>query len=130
MIHTFYCQYCNRIKSYQSDFTTGYSEDDNGNKICFSCCKHVDIEYMRENDKITLYLTGNIKEGFYISNWPGSLKIRVFPKKGNHNITGSRYDVWFSCAGKQWWGVQYGELTQLCHCKASKNNVKIGDLRP
>lgn len=54
-------------------------------------------------------------------NWPGSLEFRCWTRTGNHNIARTRYDVWFyGPDGYIWYGVTYGEDTQLCHCKRTK----------
>ena len=72
---------------------------------------------MRNHGKIALYLTD---EG--VTNWPASL---VFPVRyrriGRHNWAGKRYDVWFTGPdGKPWHGTQYGDNTQIIHCKRVK----------
>lgn len=102
--------------------TSGYGTEPNtGRRLCFKCCGLKDEEAMRKTGRITLYLSG--QPGFYkLTNWPGTLKIAPYRvRKGRHNIAGSRYDVWFSFNGQEWHGVQYGENTQLCHCKVKKN---------
>jgi hypothetical protein len=86
---------------------------------------------MIETGKAVLYLTttpnmtpaGNRHgDKGTVSNWPGSLKFQTGPVKvGRHNMAGKRYDVWFRGPdGKDWHGVQYGENTQLCHCRRIK----------
>lgn len=103
--------------------------------ICYSCCADKDKERMRDTGKITLYLDcerwrEQRKKGSSIracmgtvQNWPGSLKIPCFTTCGNHNIARTRYDVWFKFEGYEWWGVCYGEDTQLVHCKRTKKKV-------
>ena len=60
-------------------------------------------------------------EEVYLTNWPGTLRLPVkdgLVKAGRHNFAGIRYDVWFiGPDGKEWHGVQYGDNTQICHCK-------------
>jgi hypothetical protein len=47
---------------------------------------------------------------------------------GRHNIAGVRYDVWFRGPdGHVWWGVQYGDMTQICHCKRTKEECNPND---
>ena len=90
---------------------------------------------MDEHGKITLYLSYRTEKGlasvtgkpysfrsYWLGNWPGSIKIIPHHvRKGRHNIAGTRYDVWFTDhKNRQWHGVQYGENTQLCHCKRLK----------
>lgn len=88
---------------------------------CYDCCAVLDTQQMKDTNQIVLYLDQDQENNYFVSNWPGTLKIMVEEiKKGKHNIAKTRYDVWFSYAGKNWHGVQYGEWTQLCHCKAVK----------
>lgn len=109
-----------------------YGRDKEDNKFCFDCCGKQDLEQMRTQDRITLYLTmpthgakmnGQIK--FFdgkVSNWPGSLSLHATGRVGNHNIARTRYDCWFSDPhGNKWHGVQYGDFTQLVHCRKLKD---------
>lgn len=118
------CNVCKKqIMKEKDSCSTGYAENDKKEKICYTCCAAEDIEYMKNNDRITLYLNSYDKT---VTNWPGTLKIPVkhgYIREGRHNIARVRYDVWFSYAGKQWHGVQYGDLTQLVHCKALKQKA-------
>jgi len=121
-VHEFKCSDCNEDKRYESPHTTGYGTFD-GLKVCFDCCGKRDEKNMDETGKATLYLA---KRGpyWYVSNWPDTLKICInFPgvRKGRHNIAGVRYDVWFNFGGFRWHGTQYGDRTQLCHCKRTKH---------
>ncbi len=88
-----------------------------GKKYCYECCAELDRQHMLKNDKIALYLT---PKG--ITNWSGTLKFEILDKKhGSHNMAGTRIDVWFVGPDKHiWWGVQYGENTELLHCKRTK----------
>lgn len=127
---TFTCCKCGKTKPVQTDGGTGYGENDKSEKVCFACCALDDAAYMREHGRITLYLTGPSVLDYQakaspwkLSNWPGTLE---FPTQrtstGRHNMAGTRYDVWFTGPdGAPWWGVQYGENTQLCHCRRIKN---------
>ena len=118
---------CGHEPSPHESFTTGYGVDMDGNRKCYECCAVDDKARMIETGKATLYLSRSIsaewpdkgKEVWTVGNWPGSLKLRTgSPRKGRHNIAGSRYDVWFTGPdGKDWHGVQYGENTQICHCR-------------
>ena len=136
--------------------TTGYGQDKDGNKVCFECCGKQDLETMRNKGDIWLYLTFEtakqivthiggktqpprvIANSAKLTNWPGSLLIKCnHARRGNHNMAGYRYDVWFDFVdgpivdGKQtghvWHGVQYGDNTQLCHCKRTKQIWRQGD---
>jgi hypothetical protein len=84
---------------------------------------------MRARRKATLYLTGDASSGFYVGNWPGTLKIAVSRfKLSRHNIARSRIDVWFRVEGAglikgaNWHGYQIGDNSQLCHCKQLKGS--------
>lgn len=114
--------------------TSGYGQDSEGKKYCYACCAERDKEAMRTDGRITLYLSkvgahdksqrAFIAQHYKISNWPGTLTIE--PTKveiGRHNIAGTRYNVWFVFEGDWWYGVQYGENTQLLHCKRTKEKV-------
>ncbi len=120
----FICGDCKSEITRESDScSTGYGIDKNDRKICFKCCAEDDKKQMREQGKISLYLTfpkgslANIK----VNNWPGSLSFPIhYVRNGRHNIAGKRYDVWFSFEGTRWHGVKYGDMTDICHCKRIK----------
>lgn len=100
----------------------GYGCDDLGRRHCYVCCADHDQAYMRKTGKITLYLTtfdnGSLGR---ITNWPGSLEFRTaYVRRGRHNIAGRRYDAWFWFEGAHWHGVQYGDNTQIMHCRRTK----------
>lgn len=107
-------------------FSTGYGTDREGNRVCFACCGIRDQKDMEKTGKATLYLTLKERPGLRlfadgeVGNWPGTLKLPCRVKRGRHNIAGVRFDAWFRFAGKDWHGVQYGENTQLIHCKQLK----------
>jgi hypothetical protein len=75
---------------------------------------------MKDEGRITLYLTDDGR----VTNWPNSLSFKGHVSKGRHNIAGTRYDVWFTGPdGHRWHGTQYGDNTQICHCKRTKERV-------
>lgn len=111
---------------------SGYAIMRKGDKdvrVCYDCCAIHDAQIMDSHGKMVLYLVAKREEShghslttYEVTNWPGTL---VFPalsvKKGRHNIAGSRTDVWFQDShGKEWHGVQYGDFTQIIHCKRTK----------
>ena len=133
----FDCTMCKKHFVHTDNLTTGYGVDKDGNKVCFSCCGYEDKAEMILTGKAVLYLTKTdedvplssmglqpLKKRYYVTNWPGTYKTHcTYHKKGRHNMAGSRYDVWFTGPdGLPWWGVQYGENTQICHCKRIKGN--------
>lgn len=116
---------CGHYPSDCSSFTTGYGVMPDGKKHCYDCCGEMDREFMVREGKMVLYLTDR-----EVTNWPGTLKFKCYHKReGRHNIARVRYDVWFNgpdehgnMTGAKWWGVQYGNFTQICHCRRIKND--------
>ena len=95
-----------------------------GGIICYDCCGRDDEAVMRKlghSKRLPLYL-GRDDNGWYVGNWPGTLRFRVTGiRKGQHNWARTRWDVWFSDSDhNKWWGVNYGEMTQIVHCKRLK----------
>lgn len=113
---------------------TGYAIDKNRHKVCYDCCAKRDSADMVKTGKGYMYLhwphnepsrailSPTRENNIFLTNWPGTLKIPVgSAQKGRHNIAGSRYSVWFTGPdGKPWFGVQYGENTQICHVRRLK----------
>ena len=97
---------------------TGYGINRNNEKVCYAC---LDRDYMAQHDRMALYLQGSNGQ-YQVINWPGTLRIPIISySHGRHNIAGSRVDVWFKDhTGRRWWGVQYGEWTQIVHCRKLK----------
>ena len=108
--------------------------------VCFACCAVRDAYMMTKtghSKDLPLYLSdsgdtrivtsagrhpayGRYTDGL-ISNWPGTLRFKCRVKVGRHNIAGVRYDVWFTGPDNHvWHGVQFGDNTQICHCKRTK----------
>ena len=133
------CGYSGPFRVCGDGKTTGrlYAHRQDGAILCDACCGESDREDMIRTGRAMLYLTMppasearstyGLRDEFlrfangalYLSNWPGTLRINLGAvKKGRHNIAGVRYDVWFDGPdGKEWHGVQYGDLTQICHCR-------------
>jgi len=112
---------CGHEPSPHESFTTGYGVSPDGKTYCYACCAERDKQRMRDDGRITLYLVKRGEE-YVLTNWPASLEVHPFRvRKGHHNIAGTRYDFWFSFEGTPWHGVQYGENTQLAHCKRVKS---------
>ena len=112
---------------------TGYARDGEGRAVCYACCGLEDQAHIRANDRITLYLVqkadaptrarGVLSPGDWeVTNWPGSLRIPVsYIGRGAHNMARTRLDVNFTGPdGAQWHGVQYGNNSQVCHCRRLK----------
>jgi hypothetical protein len=126
----FTCSVCNQTKPIPLTGGTGYGYDKDHNAVCYDCCADGDRKQMEESGRIVLYLTQatplpnglRLTRDNKVANWPGTL---TFPltciKTGRHNIARVRYDVWFrDHQGKEWHGVQYGNNTQICHCRRMK----------
>jgi len=115
---------CGHLESEHSEHTRGYGRDEQGKTYCYACCAERDREQMRKDGRTTLYLVKETRNGLHLhklTNWPGSLEIGVnYYRRGHHNIARTRYDVWFTFEGDEWHGVQYGEMTQICHCRRLK----------
>jgi len=80
---------------------------------------------MRDTGRAMLYDTGGINgDKGEITNWPGTLRFNVLWRKtGRHNWGLTRHDVWFiGPEGQAWWGVRYGDNTQIVHCKRIKSH--------
>lgn len=108
------CDFCKKtIEPEPGSCGTGYATQPSGHITCYQCCGKVDRDYMKRHGKNTLYFDGQ-----NVTNWPGTLKIKPTEyKNGRHNIAGTRCDVWFNFNGRQWHGTQYGENSQVLHCK-------------
>jgi len=126
-----FCERCGKKIVPKYEFSTGYGvlrkEDGKEEKLCYECCADIDraeIEKCKPGDRFMLYLhyEKNGKYGdSYVCNWPNSLKFICGVREGRHNITGVRYDVWFTDhIGRDWYGVTYGDNTQICHCRLLK----------
>ena len=105
--------------------------------VCFACCAAEDRARMIETGRATLYLTilpGSSEVGMVnrkafhgwnyadgkVTNRAGSLSFACRVKRGAHNMAGRRYDVWFTFNGQPWHGTQYGDNTQIAHCRRVK----------
>ena len=121
---TFGCTDCGRIIPIQTSGGTGYGMDADGHRICYRCIGENERCDLISAKRATLYLTlpKGDPEGFgYVSNWPGSFRRRVLNvSTGRHNMAGKRYDVTFRHAGHTWRGTQYGDNTQIVHCRRVK----------
>jgi hypothetical protein len=118
---SFTCDDCGHIKPVQKEGGTGYAITNDGKHVCYECCATRDRKAMRETGKATLYLVRSPNGGHEVTNWPGSLRLRVgMVKRGKHNIARVRYDFWFSFEGHLWHGYQIGDNTQLATCKRTK----------
>ena len=112
---------CGHPESEHLSITRGYGQDRDGKKYCYDCCADNERQAMLDTGRATLYLVKD--NGHYeVTDWPGKLRFKVYYKHvGRHNIAGNRIDVWFDGPdGHVWHGVQYGDWTDICHCKSTK----------
>lgn len=134
-MNTFKCSACGETKAVGGDMRPGYGKDPGtGAIVCYACCGVRDRARMIETGRATLYLTqaphGDRPVGAVgmahpaqhkVGNWPGTLTFPVARvKRSPHNVAQYRYDFWFTCDGDTWHGVQYGDNTQIAHCRRTK----------
>jgi hypothetical protein len=85
---------------------------------------------MLDTGKATLYLVDADAHGMrYVTDWSGMLRYRALNYRvGRHNMAGKRYDVDFIGPDGYWWhGTQYGDNTQIIHCRRRKDAVLPDD---
>ena len=87
---------------------------------CYQCCANRERARMIEAGRATLYL--DTKAPAKVSDWAGLLSFPVpYVHIGAHNMARRRYDVTFiGPDDAQWRGTQYGDNTQICHCRRIK----------
>lgn len=108
----------------------GYGADPSGRSMCRECCAGWERDRMIRDERAALYLTRNqvltgrgMRAGSYVvTDWLGGLRFPVQQvREGRHNIARTRTDVWFTGPDCYvWHGVQYGEWTQVVHCKRTR----------
>jgi hypothetical protein len=108
---------CGHEPSPHGEYTTGYGSDSNGKTSCYECCGVLDRKAMKESGRGVLYDCGKT-----VTNWPSTLSYKVRERRtGRHNLAGTRYDLyWYDEEGRSWWGVRYGDMTQVVHAKRLK----------
>lgn len=122
MLHTtvFTCDQCKEAITHESEISTGYGTNKEGEKICFKCCGINDSKELKElknGEKMCLYLSNGM-----VINWPSTLQIKpYYTKNGRHNIAGTRQDVYFTHEGERFHGVQYGNMSDILHVKKIKS---------
>ncbi len=117
------CSKCGKEIVKPEHVGTGYGRDKDNNIICYECCGKIDADQLENlpiGGRMMLYLVKRDDGLYYVTNWPGTLKIKCTVRKGYHNIAGTRYDVWFTFNGKHFYGVTYGDNTEICHVKRIK----------
>lgn len=135
---------CGHVPTPQTGIGTGYGTLPDGTKHCYTCCASREREQMRKTGRATLYLSmtgdAHTPEGnslvrpipgrrYYgshkVTDWVGHLNLPVnVIYVGRHNIARYRYDFWFTFENETWHGVQYGNNTQIAHCKRLKTGTQ------
>ena len=118
---TTYCDRCGK-ECKPNGLGTGYgafNEEGKTTRLCYACCAVREWDDMKREGKGVLYLDIDKEQ---VTNWPGSLVFKTGRvRKGRHNIARVRYDAWFRDGdGWVWHCVQYGDNTQIAHCKRTK----------
>lgn len=91
---------------------TGYGVTKTGEKVCYACCADIDRSEMIASGIAFMYLCGDEKTGWTISNWPGSLlfsaKVKVHPRKRVFSTYTRRHAARFIGPDGFWWsGVSH-----------------------
>jgi hypothetical protein len=118
------CARCGKAITRGDGIGTGYGVTRDGLKYCYACCGEMDAAEMIATGRATLYLTHPGAHGSAsVGNWPDTLRFPVhYVKRGRHNMARWRYDFRFTGPdGKEWYGVTYGDNTQLAHCRRLKD---------
>lgn len=122
-----------------TDFLPGYARKaDTDERVCYPCAAASELADLHATGRAVLYLSGEPKyhptlstqpfawlSDVKVGNWTGLIKFNVTGyNRGLHNIAGKRTNVWFTDdKGGKWWGVSYGDNTQLIHCKRLKGRA-------
>lgn len=126
--------------------TSGYGIDgDTMQSRCYACCAEVELDFMREKGRNTLYLVHTWREGeeplysrtnrnsprypvggeWSISGWPGTPRFKALGvRHGLHSCFSGyvlRTDAWFIVPDDPylWHAVSRGDM-QLCRVKRTK----------
>lgn len=103
---------------------TGYgvSGDCEKTRHCYACCAAFERDYMTKHGRATLYLIGDERQGWKITDWPGELKILpTHVRKLRHPFARQAWLVYFRGPdGKQWSGKNIGD-SQLLRCRRLKS---------
>ncbi len=109
---------------YAAQIGTGYAKNNNGEKICYPCCgKQTEEELLSMNvgDRTTLYFSGNDEKGYEVTNWPGTFRRTVYPRKSQTNWRHvERFDFWFKVGENHFHGKQIGHNNEIAHVQCVK----------
>jgi len=114
---------CGHEPSPHSDFTTGFGYDSDRRTYCYACCAEREQASMVDSGRAVLYLSKQ-DERWAVTDWPGTLRFPTHgtPRRGRHNMARVRYDFTFTGPdGRTWAGTQYGDNTQIAHCRRLKS---------
>jgi len=119
-MENFLCSTCKQTLPVQTNGGTGYGRLPDGSLVCYHCIGIQDghaLANAKKGEKFIYYLSS--RDGVHeISNWPGTFRQLVgHIVKGKHNMARVRYDFWFRFSNRKFWGVQYGDNTQIAHIR-------------
>lgn len=126
---------CGHGESQHSEITRGYGMDADGNRYCYACCSDRERAAMVQTGRATLYLTIDTRTdhetghrttwGYAVTDWHGTLRFpALYVRTGRHNMAGTRRDFEFAGPdGFRWVGVQYGENSDIAHCRRTSRPV-------
>lgn len=138
------CSVCGQHCKRGDSIGAGYGTDENGARLCYSCCAERDRAYMAEHGKHDgLYLVVNREHQapavgmcgtggapYYVTNWPSTLRFPVYGVRQSwHNLAGrnGRRDFWFNGPdGFVWHGVNIGDQ-DLARCRRTKEQWRKGE---
>ena len=106
--------------------STGYGVSKDGAKHCFDCCGVVageELDGLTPGETLhSFYLVKKTGEKCKVTNWPNTFAVTCdYEIEGGHNLAGTRTDIGFTYHGRNFFGTQYGNNSQLVHVKVRKN---------
>lgn len=115
------CSQCKK-EIISNGISTGYGIDpQTNNKICYECCGINDLKKLQTckiGDRFVYYLSKG-----KVINWPSTMVITPYYfRVGKHNIARKRTDVWFTVNGNKFWGVNYGDNSEILYITRIKND--------
>ena len=115
----FKCNRCGALILFDNFYTV---KDDK--VYCGICTSELIKEEMRKTGKIELYLN-TYDDDWYISDWLGNLRFPIIKKQIIINKIGRYrriYKVLFKLEDDWWFGIQKGNLSNICQCRRITND--------
>lgn len=99
---------------------TGYGTRRDGSAICHACGAADERASMIATGRAVLYLTGNEREGWKVTDWPAGLSFPANARRMRHPIAREAWVAYFTGPdGKPWSAKNIGD-TQIAHCRRLK----------